>query len=81
MSDETERRRMARSAERGLACGRGRSEEFRAGHRRAIRAAVSWLHAEALQMNDSRARQFFDSAAFGLGLAARLASEREGEEG
>lgn len=39
------------------------SADFTAG----IRAAVTWLHAEAMRMNDPKARQILNDAAFHLG--------------
>lgn len=64
---------------RGLHPGKGRSAEFRAGHRRAIRAAVTWLHEEASRMNDPRARDLLNGAGFGLGCAAsrRISAKAE----
>lgn len=62
---------------RGLQCGESRSADFRAGHRLALRAAITWLHEEAKQMNDPHAKRLLDSAAFGLGSAARNARDED----
>jgi hypothetical protein len=43
--------------------------EYERGHKDAIRKAVTWLHAEALRMNDPRAQRILNSAAHGLALA------------
>lgn len=44
-----------------------RSPDYRAGHRRAARAAVAWLHRRAGEMSDPHARQILNAAAFNLG--------------
>lgn len=36
--------------------------------RRGVRAAITWLHAEALKMNDPHARAVLNNAAFHLGV-------------
>lgn len=53
-----------------------RSADFRAGHRRAVRACVAWLHRQAADMNDPRAKAILDAAAFQLGTTA--AQKRRG---
>ena len=47
-----------------------RSEQYRNGHRRAIRACVAWLHRQSAEMNDPHAKQVLNAAAFQLGTAA-----------
>jgi hypothetical protein len=49
--------------------GKFRTEEERRAYYKGIRAAVAWLHAEALTMNDPHARSVLNSAGFHLGLA------------
>jgi hypothetical protein len=49
----------------------GRSDDFCAGHRHALRRAVAWLHEEAKTMNDPHARRILDAAAHELGVLAR----------
>lgn len=44
-----------------------RSDEYMRGFREASRLAVKFLHAEADDMNDPKAKQIFDSAAFRVG--------------
>lgn len=53
-----------------------RSEDYTAGHRRAIRACVAWLHRRAEEMVDPKARDILNSAAFNLGCEA--AQKRRG---
>jgi hypothetical protein len=60
----------------GLACGPGRSSDYKAGHRAALRSCVAWLQAEATTMNDPNARNVLNAAAFGLGTQARIARNR-----
>lgn len=47
-----------------------RSDDYRAGHRRAMRACVAWLHERAQAMNDPKATAILNSAAFDLGNAS-----------
>ena len=42
--------------------------EYERGHRDATRAAITWLHAEALRMNDPHAEKILNGAAFSLGV-------------
>ncbi len=65
---------------RGLICGPNRSDDFKAGHRMAVRAAVAWLHAEAERMNDPKARAVLDLAASDLGVMARRSKETSRRE-
>ena len=66
---------------RGLFCGSGRSSEFRDGHRMALKAAITWLHAEAASMNDPKARDILNSAAFNLGAIVRQGKDNgQGDE-
>jgi hypothetical protein len=44
-----------------------RSADYCAGHRRATRACIAWLHRRAKEMVDPHAKQILDSAAFQLG--------------
>jgi hypothetical protein len=46
-----------------------RTEAERSAYYKGIRAAVAWLHAEALTMNDPHARSVLNSAGFHLGQA------------
>lgn len=55
---------------------KGRSDDYRAGHRRTVRACIAWLHREAETMNDPRARMLLNGAAFSLGVDA--AAKRRG---
>ena len=58
-----------------FAIGADRSPDFQAGHRLALRRAVAWLHDEAANMNDPKARDILNTAAFGLGVAAAQARQ------
>lgn len=51
--------------------------EYERGHQDAIRAAVTWLHAEAKSMNDTHARRLMDGAAFGLGVSFSQPAAKE----
>ncbi len=42
--------------------------EYHRGYRDAMRAAITWLHAQARTMNDPHARQLLNNAAFSLGV-------------
>ena len=44
-----------------------RSADYCAGHRRAVRACIAWLHRRAESMNDEHAKAVLNSAAFSLG--------------
>lgn len=54
---------------------KSRSDDYAAGHRRAMRAAIAWLHRRAELMNDQHAKQVLHSAAFSLGVDHRLARD------
>ena len=56
---------------RSLICGPDRTDEYRRGHRAAMRAAIAFLHEEAERMNDPTARDRLNGAAFALGTALR----------
>ena len=43
--------------------------EYERGHRDATKEAITWLHAEALRMNDPHAQGILNGAAFSLGVA------------
>jgi hypothetical protein len=45
-----------------------RSPQFTDGRRNGIKACIEWLHAEAARMNDPKARDVLNSAAFSLGV-------------
>lgn len=47
-----------------------RPAAYRAGHRRAVRACVAWLHREAASMANPHARALLNEAAFHLGQDA-----------
>ena len=51
--------------------------EYERGHQDAIRAAITWLHAEAKSMNDPHARRLLDSAADSLGAAFAKPAAKE----
>jgi hypothetical protein len=53
-----------------------RSDEYSAGHRRAGRACVDWLHRRAEAMDDPWARDVLNAAAFSLGT--ELSHSRKG---
>ncbi len=38
------------------------------GHRDGVRAAITWLHARAREMNDPNAKTILNTAAFNLGV-------------
>lgn len=47
------------------------SPQHEQGYARAVKDCVEWLHHEARQMNDGRAKSILDGAAFGLGTTFR----------
>ena len=54
-----------------------RITEYERGYNDAMRRAISWIHAEALQMNDPHARGVLDAAAASLGAFCASAKEKE----
>lgn len=56
---------------------KNRSSDYAAGHRRASRGCVAWLYRRAAEMNDPKAKDVLNSAAFALGQD--LASGRKTE--
>jgi len=52
---------------------KSRSADYTAGHRRAGRACIAWLHRRAEQMDDPKAVEILNSAAFALGDDLSLA--------
>ena len=54
-----------------------RSADYTAGHRRAGRACIAWLHRRAEQMDDPKAIEILNSAAFSLGVDLSLARKNE----
>lgn len=71
-------RNLARSVLRSLERGReeylpDRSPQFIDGARYALHRCIAWLHAEASRMNDPRARDLLNSAAFGMGCWKKTA--------
>lgn len=69
---------LASEAERArglLDVAASRSPQFRDGARWAIRRCIAFLHDRAGQMNDPRARDVLNSAAFGMGWWKSLALE------
>lgn len=46
----------------------GRSADYKSGIKEGVRFAITWLHARAYSMNDPKARQILNSAAFSLGV-------------
>jgi hypothetical protein len=54
-----------------------RITEYERGYNDAMRRAISWIHAEALQMNDPHARRVLDLAASSLGAFCASVRERE----
>jgi hypothetical protein len=49
------------------------------GHREGVRAAITWLHARAREMNDPTAKTVLNTAAFNMGVD--LAQFREVAQG
>lgn len=49
-------------------------EQRKFGFQDGIRVAIAWLHKRADEMNDPRARQVLNSAAFSLGADKRRAA-------
>jgi hypothetical protein len=78
-------RRLASSVLQSLERGRDfyvpdRGPEFKDGARHALRRCIAWLHARAASMNDPRARDVLNSAAFGMGCWKNAAVEEMVED-
>lgn len=46
----------------------GRRQEYQNGYRAAVKDAITWLHVRATEMNDQKAIDVLNSAAFSMGV-------------